>query len=239
MGHQVFNIQEVADYLHIASADVKLLVRSSEIPFERMGPRCMFRKQEIDAWASQRILGLHDGELTNYHRETTRKAQRFDEEESVVRTMVQPEFVVADLTSKTKAGVIRDMVTLAERTDYVVYPEDLLASLQERERMGSTALAGGLALLHPKHHDPYTVDRSFVCLGRTVQAVPFGSPDGRTTDLFFLICCQDEKLHLHALTRICMMCYHTSVLFDLREAKTADEMFDCLCKAESEVQQCV
>ena len=237
MPHQVFSIDEVADYLHIAQADVELLVRCAEIPCERKGERFVFRKQDIDPWASRRILGLQERELADYHRNTTQKMQQVGEQETIVRHMMRPDFIAAHLESRTKAAAIRDMVTVAEKTDYVIYSQDLLASLQEREQMGSTALAGGLALLHPRYHDPYTIERSFICLGRTIQPVPFGSPDGRTTDLFFLICCQNDKLHLHVLTRICMLCYHTSVLYDLRHAESAEEMYDCLCLAESEVRQ--
>lgn len=235
MPHTVFNVGEVAEYLHIAQDDVKELVRSREIPFQQVGERFVFRKREIDAWASQRILGLQKQELTDYHKATTRSSRLAAMEDSVIGQLLAPSMIAPDLTSRTKAGVIRDMVTLAEKTDLVIYPAELLASLQERERMGSTALAGGMAILHPRHHDPYAFDRSFLVLGRTIQPVPFGSPDGDTTDLFFLLCCQDDKLHLHALTRICMLSYHTSVLFDLRQADGAEEMMDLLLKAEAEV----
>ena len=127
------------------------------------------------------------------------------------------------------------MVRLAENTNLLIDSVELLKSLKEREQMCSTALAGGIALLHPRHHDPYLFEDSFVVLGRTVQPIPFGSPDGTTTDLFFLVCCQDERIHLHVLARLCMLCYHTSVLLDLREAKTPAEMLKSLIDAEEDV----
>ena len=78
---------------------------------------------------------------------------------------------------------------------------------------------------------------SFIAFGRSVRPVPFGSPDGGTTDLFFLLCCQNDKLHLHVLARLCMICHHTSALYDVRLAKTAEEIIEVLEKAEREVVQ--
>jgi nitrogen PTS system EIIA component len=111
----------------------------------------------------------------------------------------------------------------------------LLTSLEARERLCSTALAGGVALLHPRNHEPYMFDDSFIVVGRTVQAVPFGSPDGATTDLFFLVCCQDDQIHLHVLARICMMAHHTSVLLEMREAPDAGAIYHALVASEEEV----
>ena len=101
--------------------------------------------------------------------------------------------------------------------------------------MGSTALAAGIALLHPSNLQPYMFDDSGIVLGRTIQPTPFGSPDGMTTDLFFLVCCQDDRTHLHVLARLCVLCYQTTMLLDLREAQTAEDMYEVLINAEQEV----
>jgi PTS system nitrogen regulatory IIA component len=235
MSHTVFSMGEVAEYLHIDKNDVEELVRAREIPYQQVGDRYIFRKGEVDAWASQRILGLQKQQLTDYHKATTHGTRKAELDDRVIRQLMTPAMIQPELVSRTKASVVRDMVCFAETTDLVFYPTELLASLQERERMGSTAMAGGMAILHPRHHDPYAFERSFLALGRAVRPLPFGSPDGDTTDLFFLLCCQDDKLHLHALTRVCMLCYHTSLLFDLRQAESADEMMELLLKAEEEV----
>ena len=64
-----------------------------------------------------------------------------------------------------------------------------------------------------------------------------GSPDGSTTDVFFLVCCQDDRIHLHVLARICMMCQQISLLLELREATTAAQMYELLVRAENEIIQ--
>lgn len=222
-------------YLHMPVPDVKELVRTREVPCEMQGDRLVFRKKEIDAWASQRIIGLSKQRLTAYHRKTSAKAHDLSKQHAIIPELLKPGYISPKLYSKTKASIIRSMVDLAGSTGLVANPKDLLESLDERERLCSTALAGGIALLHPRNHEPYMFDDSFIALGRTIQPIPFGSPDGATTDLFFLICCQDDRIHLHALTRLCMMCHYSSVLLELREAKDAAEMYDMMVASEQEI----
>ena len=67
MPYRTFGVDEVASYLHLSRADVERLVKDQDIPFEKHGGRLVFRKVEIDAWASPRILGLEGRRLAEYH----------------------------------------------------------------------------------------------------------------------------------------------------------------------------
>jgi mannitol/fructose-specific phosphotransferase system IIA component (Ntr-type) len=110
-----------------------------------------------------------------------------------------------------------------------------LGSLEARETLCSTAVPGGLALLHPRHHQPYMFESSFLVLGRTVQDIPFGAPDGQHTTLFFLICCQDDRIHLHTLARLCLMAQKTHLLARLHAAPDAASLYDAIVTSEREV----
>jgi PTS system nitrogen regulatory IIA component len=224
MTHVRFTLHEVADYLHLPVADVELLVKRREIPFTLVGSRPVFVRVEIDAWASQRLLGFTRGPLADYHRKTSARMHNLDRTSAIVSELLQPNYVACGLASRTKASIIRDMVGIAESAGVISDRAELIESITARERMCSTALAGGMAILHPEHHLPYMSDDSFILLARTVQPIPFGSPDGQTTDVFFLVCCQDDRIHLHVLARICMLCYHTPLLTALRESESAAAM---------------
>ena len=154
---------------------------------------------------------------------------------AIISDLLKPQYVGVGLNSRTKSSIIRDMVDLADQTGILTDKKELLTSIIEREKMCSTALAGGMAILHPQHHLPYLSDDSFVMLARTVQPIPFGSPDGQTTDVFFLVCCQDDRIHLHVLARICMLCYHTSLLMQIREAASATEVHEAVTSHEIEL----
>ncbi len=235
MPHRTLNLEEAARYLHLKPVEIEQLVRDQEIPFERHRERCIFRKVALDAWASRRILGLEPRRLTEYHAQTSAGVRQLGVQEALIPELMWPRFIEPSLPAKTRASVLREMVQLAVKTGRVWDAPRLLASLEAREALSPTGMPGGLALLHTRQPEDYLFESQFIVLGRTVQEVPFGAPDGRATDLFFLLACPDEGLHLHTLARLCLLATATELLARLRAAADAREMYDCLVAAEQEV----
>jgi excisionase family DNA binding protein len=235
MPFRLLDLEGVADYLHLTVADVEQRVKDREIPFEKRGDRIVFRKRDVDAWASQRILGFSSQPLASYHKKSTRDARKILPQEAILPEMLAAGAIASAMTSKTRASVLRDLVALAEKTGHVSDPKLLLASLEAREELCSTAVPGGFALPHPRSHEPYLFDTSLLVVGRPVQEIHFGSPDGEPTHLFFLVCCQDDRLHLHTLARLCLIAMKTKILEQLRDAPDARTMRDALIAAEEEI----
>jgi len=235
MPHRTINLEEAAQFLHLPVADLSLLVRRNEVPHEKRAGAPVFRVMELEEWASARLLGLKDAQLLDLHKTASAKAHDLSQSHAIIPELMRPDYIAPDLAAKTRASVLRGMVQLADSTGLCILSDDLLAGLEAREEMCSTALADGLALLHPRNHDPYMLEDSFVVLGRTTQPIPFGAPDGERTDLFFLVCCQEDRIHLHVLARLCMLCSQTDILNRLRVVDGAGEMYEELVKAEEEV----
>lgn len=235
MPHRILTLRDAAHHLHLSVQNVEVLVKRGEIPFEMRGENIIFHKRTLDAWASQRILGMGAKPLTDFHRASSAKVHDLSRRHALMPELINAARIVPDLHSRTKPGVMRDMVQLAVKTDLVSDETDLMTSLQEREQLCSTAIGDGIALLHPRHHEPYMFADSFICLGRTVQPIHAGAQDGRPTNLFFLICCQDDTIHLHTLARICSMGQIPGFLDILRNAATATLMQDAIYAAEEEL----
>jgi mannitol/fructose-specific phosphotransferase system IIA component (Ntr-type) len=72
-------------------------------------------------------------------------------------------------------------------------------------------------------------------VGRVSHPIPFGAPDRAPTDLFFLLACPDDRLHLHTLARLCLMAQKSELLYRLRTAETAMEMEEEIISAEGAV----
>lgn len=235
MPYRTFGIDDVARYLHLSRADVERLVKDQDIPYEQHGPRVIFRKVAIDAWASPRILGLEGRRLSEYHRKTSRDAVQLLPHEAILPDLLRPASIAPALPAKTKASVLREMAILAHKSGQVCDAQALVEGLEAREALCSTGLPGGLALLHCRSPESYLFESGFIVLGRTVQQIPFGAPDGRATDLFFLLGCPDPRVHLHALARLCLMARKTDVLERLRQAPDAEGMLEYLIAAEATV----
>ena len=235
MPHRILSLQQAARHIRVPERELFHLVQRDEIPYIQHGDDVVFEHRVLDDWAQRRILGLPNRALSEHHRQETVGRAGKNADDALVERHMRPEWIEPGLTSRTRPGVIRDMVALAVSTGLLYDDAAFQRELEAREEAGSTAIGGGAAFLHARYHDPFYAADSFVVLGKTIQHIFFGAQDGAQTDLFFLICCMDDALHLHTLARLCMMAHGTSLLPDLRAATTAEEMHHTLVIAEREL----
>jgi PTS system nitrogen regulatory IIA component len=233
MPFRSLSLDETAVYLHLPSKMVEQYVRSGEIPHEMRGNRPVFLRAELDAWASQRILGMNERRLREYHAGGVQRLGLAGDEEALMPVLIQEEYINADLAAKTRRSVMDEMVDLAAETGRVNDPDELRASVHAREDQYPTALPGGLALLHCRNHLEYRFEGSFLMLGRSVQGIPFSAPDGRNTRFFFLLCSQEETLHLHTLARLCLMAQTTDLMNRLHFSAGRDAMYVSIIESEA------
>ena len=214
--------------------DLRHFAQRGEVASVKRGDMYFFEHRELDEWAQRRLMVLNEKTLTAEHKVAMIERRRNDGHDFHVADLLRPETIAPTLTAKGRAGVLRDMTDFADSTGLLYDPETLFAELTAREEVASTAAGGGVAFLHPRYHDPYLFQETFLALGRTVRPVFFGSQDGEGTDLFFMICCTDHTLHLHILARLCLLAHGTPLLQELREAPDAETMHAALKKAEDE-----
>ncbi len=235
MPFRMFSLAETAEYLHISPDDLEELARRGECPCERQGKRLMFRHKDIDEWASRRLLGLPEKNIADFHQRSLDDARDLSPDAAILPSLLRPEWIATALACRSKPALLAEMADLADTTALVSDRDELLESLVEREKLCSTALPGGFALLHPRNHQPYMFFDPFIVAARSIAQIHFGAPDGQPTDLFFLICCPDDRIHLHVLARLCMMAHHTDLLPALREAPTPADFLDALLASEAQV----
>lgn len=89
-----------------------------------------------------------------------------------------------NLAPGSKAEVVQALADLATGTGRVLSPARFHAALLEREALCSTALPGGVALVHPRPTQPGILSGAVLAFGRTVAPVDFGADDGERTQLF-------------------------------------------------------
>jgi len=233
MPHTLLTIEEAAAYLHLDCGDVRTLAAHGEVPCEKRGDDLLFRRGDLRMWSSRRIIGLRGKPLRDYHGRGVLHAYDLSDHAVLLTELTANSPCQPRLVARTRPAVLRGMVELAEGTGFLYDPADLLEELRAREELCSTGIDGGIAILHPRFHDPYMVENSFVCIGRATNPVPFGAPDGNRTDLFFLACCQDDRIHLHVLARISLLCHATDLPDRLRLAESEAEMRLALSECEN------
>lgn len=53
---EVFNVKEVAEYLHCSTSTIRKLMRKKEIPSFRVAYRVFFKKSIIDQWINNQCF---------------------------------------------------------------------------------------------------------------------------------------------------------------------------------------
>ncbi|MBP5545013.1 MAG: PTS sugar transporter subunit IIA [Kiritimatiellae bacterium] len=192
-------------------------VRQGEAPFSGNVDNPIFEKDEIDAWASSRILEMNERRLSKYEQGAVGKKE--NEGPFRLERLVSPERVFLQVDARTKSSMLAELVNCADSLGLLYDPHDLLESLRAREDLCSTALPGGFAIPHPRHHDPYLAQESFLIVALPTVPIHFGAQDGKPSDLFFLLVCQEDRQHLRALARLCSMLLNPNLAAALRAAE--------------------
>lgn len=236
MSREVLNLRQAAEHVHLEMNELKHVAQRGEIEAVERGGEWYFEHRVLDEWAQRNLLSLGRRELGAQHRSMMDEQRRERREERAVADYFRPGAIELSITAKAKAGIIRDMTDLAERTGAVYDPEALFKELVAREEAASTAIGRGMALLHPRFHDPYLFEESFIAYGRSARPIFFGARDGEATRHFFLVCCTDHELHLHLLARLAVMAHGTDFLEKLDAAADADEVVAAVRESEKEYQ---
>ena len=213
---KLLNLTDAARFLSMDEKELRAMAMAGEVPSVLQGARLMFEREELDNWYTNRLL--HHQPLKQLARPPAQEAALNLADYCRVETMAP------SLEGKTKPAILKALTALAERSGLLYDPADFLENLRQREEIASTAMAEGVALVHPENRDEFLCEDTFVCIAKAQTPVFFGEENGGTTDLFFVIAGPDSELHLRLLARICQLISTTSLLEKLREATTPEEM---------------
>ena len=54
--NEVFNVKEVAEYLHCSQSTIRKLLKKKQIPSFRIAYRIFFKKEHIDLWINNQCI---------------------------------------------------------------------------------------------------------------------------------------------------------------------------------------
>lgn len=133
------------------------------------------------------------------------------------------ESIIVSLNSVSKVDVLSELVEPILLAHPNLDKSELMKTLIERERLGSTGLGGGVAIPHGKCEGLVRLAASF---GRSARGVDFSSMDNKPTYLFFLLLapknCAGE--HLKALARISRLFKDPLLTSGLKQAESANQV---------------
>jgi mannitol/fructose-specific phosphotransferase system IIA component (Ntr-type) len=111
--------------------------------------------------------------------------------------------------------------------------DELLRLLEERENLCPTGIGDGIAMPHSRIHDDYLLLDTFLVIAMVPGGVPFGSPDGKLTDLFFMPCAHCDRTHPYMIARLALLLQRTDLADRLRACTSTDEMMETVEQVET------
>ena len=231
---RMLNLKQAAEHVHMDPNELRHVAQRGEVEAVERGSDWMFDHRTLDEWAQRNLLSAGNLELKRQHRVMMDEHRRERRTGWGVAGLLNKEAIELSLTAKAKAGILRDMTELAGRTGMVYDTDALYKELVAREEAASTAIGEGVALLHPRFHDPYLFENTFIAYGRSERTVFFGAPDGEGTRHFFLICSTDHETHLHILARLAMLAHGTDLFERLDALEDIDAVVEAVAECEKE-----
>ena len=231
MPHEEMNEQQVAAYLHIDGRELAKLASRGQIPCRKVGGKFRFTKSDVDHWIELSMPQLDKRRLAGIEKGVSRH-HGFAEEELLLHPLIPDDGLAVPLDARTADAVIRALVDQADRAGVVHARAELLNEIRQREQLCTTAMLPAVAIPHPRHPLPYDIARSFVVVGVTTSGIPFGAEDGSLTRLFFLVCCKDDRTHLHVLARLARIFHEPGAIEDFIDSPDAEQLAERILRHE-------
>ena len=229
-----YDIPKLAKYLHLTEKEIQKLAERGDLPGRKIQGAWAFVREEIHHWWEQKI-GLSDSrELETVEVALAKNA--VEEESPVLLANLIPEGgIEIPLRAKTKDSVIRSMSALAANTGLLWDADKMADALKKREDLHPTALDNGVALLHPRRPIPSILGETFLMLGISPRGLPFGGGFDNLTDIFFLLCSTDDRIHLRGLARLSRLLTLPGFLNELRTKGDAESARNWIEESEEKI----
>jgi fructose-specific phosphotransferase system IIA component len=147
---------------------------------------------------------------------------------------IRRDAIRTDLEAVEKESVIREMAGALMQAGSISDDQfdSVVEAILKREELGSTGIGRGVAVPHTKHP---TVDRLCGAVAVSQEGVEFDSLDGEKVHLLFLLVSPPDRPgdHLRALENISRQLRNDTFCRFLKQAKTADDVWQLLEEADN------
>lgn len=144
--------------------------------------------------------------------------------------LLKGKFINLNLENKDKRKIIAELVGLIAQSKKLKSKKSFFDALIEREALGSTGIADGIAIPHAKTK---VAEDFILAFGRSNEGVDFDALDGEKTFLFFILASPKDEIgrHLKILAEISHLVKDKFIVKLLRKAKDKNEILNIISKS--------
>ena len=223
--------KQLAEYLQLSQRTVYRLLERGDLPGVKVGGQWRFRRADVDQWLDVNVQRLDAASLHALEDD----AAGTDASRPTIAELIVPENARIRVPAGSREDVVRAFV------EQVRFPEPVSADLVvervlERERLCSTALSDGVALLHTPRSRPRVLKtHDLIAVGRLEKPVDFGALDGSLTDTLVLLLARSERDQLALLAKLARLCREPAFLPALHHTRGAKEVIALVRGTEDRV----
>lgn len=144
------------------------------------------------------------------------------------------EAILPDMPATSKESAIAAMVASLRAAGSIQASDEqsIVAAIMKREELGSTGIGNGVAVPHTKHP---SVNKLIATVALNPAGVDFSSLDGESVHILILLISPPDRPgdHLRGLENISRHLRNQNFCKFLRQARTADAVWDLLQEADN------
>ncbi len=133
------------------------------------------------------------------------------------KSLIPPDAVLLDSKASSKSAIIAEIVGMLPSID----PDQAVAVVMEREKLGSTGIGHGVAIPHGRLPD---LDAPVTALARHASGVDFDAIDGKSVHIVVLLLApeNEDRSHLELLANLARILQQASIRRAIMQASTAE-----------------
>lgn len=219
--------KQLAEYLQLSQRTVYRLLERGGIPAIKVGGQWRFRRAAVDEWLDLNMQRLDTDSLRALDEDgdTGEQPRR-------IAPLISPDNARIPVPAGARDDVVRAFLTAVHFPE-AVSVDLVVERVLERERLCSTALTDGVALLHtPRSRPRVLAEHDLVAIGRLDAPIDFGALDGSTTDTLILLLARSERDQIALLAKLARLCREPDFLFSLHDAPGHAEAIDLIRRTE-------
>jgi nitrogen PTS system EIIA component len=221
------DLEQLARLLGRDSRELGKLANRGQLPGRKVGGAWRFAAAEIHHWVEREMPAWSEKEHDGF--DPVGPVAGFM---PLVATLLHGEGIDLNFQARTRNSAMRELVKLAARTGAIADAEAIRQAIAAREARASTAWRHGFATPHPHRRLPNALNDSVIAMARAPGGIPFGAERGGLTDLFFLVCCTDDRQHLRVLSRLSRILRKPGFADELRDVQAPQDVQHLIKSAE-------
>jgi len=145
----------------------------------------------------------------------------------MITDFLKEDCILVNLKSKEKKEALEELLILLKNKNYIKDSKEILETVLEREKLGSTGIGQGIAVPHARTDQ---IENLVGAVGISTNGISFNSLDGEPVNIIFLIIAPTKSigLHLKALAKIARLLKNRTFRNALRNAETSAEVIEII-----------